>query len=74
MWYTLLLLSSQDHTNKKEKIENTPLYSAFKLTKYPKNVKLATFLMETSLKVQNKVNVRNIINSKSKSHIINNST
>ena len=38
-----------DHTSKKRKIETTPLYSIFKL-KYRKNVKLAIFLMKTSVK------------------------
>ena len=55
-------------------MESTPLYSTFKLTKYRKNLKLTTFLTETSLKVHKKVNVSNILNSNSKSHIINNST
>ena len=40
-----------DHTSKKRKIESTPLYSIFKL-KYRKNVKLAVFLMEISVKTQ----------------------
>ena len=52
MWYTLLL-HLNDHTSRKGKIESAPLYSIFKLTKYRKNVKLAIFLMETRLKVQN---------------------
>ena len=62
-----------DHTSKKRKIESTPLYSTFKL-KYRKNVKLTIFLMETSVKAQKQLNVRNMLNSKSKSHIISNST
>ena len=41
-----------DYTGKKGKILSTPLYSTFKLIKHRKNVKLATFLMETSWKVQ----------------------
>ena len=61
-----------DHTSKKRKIESTPLYSTFKL-KYRKNVKITIFLMETSVKAQKQLNVRNILNSKSKSHIISNS-
>ena len=61
-----------DHTSKKRKIESTPLYSTFKL-KYRKNVKLTIFLMETSVKAQKQLNVRNMLNSKSKSHIISNS-
>ena len=40
-----------DHFSKKRKIESTPLYLTFKL-KYRKNVKLTTFLMETSVKAQ----------------------
>ena len=40
-----------DHTSKKRKIENTPLYSTFKL-EYRKNVKLAIFLMEAGAKAQ----------------------
>ena len=62
-----------DHTSKKRKIESTPLYSTFKL-KYRKNVKITIFLMETSVKAQKQLNVRNMLNSKSKSHIISNST
>ena len=62
-----------DHTSKKGKIESTPLYSAFKL-KYRKNVKLTIFLMKTSVQAQKQLNVRIILNSKSKSHIIKNST
>ena len=62
-----------DHTSKKRKTESTPLYSTFNL-KYRKNVKLTIFLIETSVKAQKQLNVRNILNSKSKSHIINNST
>ena len=62
-----------DHTSKKRKIEGTPLYSTFKL-KYRKNVKLTIFLIETSVKAQKKLDVRNILNSKSKSHIISNNT
>ena len=61
-----------DHTSKKRKIESTPLCSTFKL-KYRKNVKITIFLMETSVKAQKQLNVRNILNSKSKSHIISNS-
>ena len=38
---------------KRAKIESTPLYSTFKLTKYCKNVKLSIFLMEARLKIQN---------------------
>ena len=62
-----------DHISKKRKIENSPLYWTFKL-QYRKNVKLTIFLMETSMKAQKQLNVRNILNSKSKSHIINNNT
>ena len=62
-----------DHTSKKRKIESTPLYSIFKL-KYRKNVKLTNFLMETSVKTQKQLNGRNILNSRSKSHIIKNSS
>ena len=40
------LLYPHDHCSKKGKIGCTPLYS--NLTKYRKNGKLATFLMETS--------------------------
>ena len=46
-YYTSMIIPA-----KKRKIESTPLHSTFKLTKYRKNVKLTTFLMETSLKVQ----------------------
>ena len=60
-----------DHTSKKTKIKSTPLYSTFKL-KYRKNIKVTMFLMETS--VINKLNVRNILNPKSKFHVISNST
>ena len=62
-----------DHTSKTRKIENTPLYSTFKL-KYRKNVKLTILLTETSVKAQKSLNFRNILNSESKSHIISNST
>ena len=48
MWYTLLLCF-HDHTSRKGKVESTPLYSTVKLTKYLKNVKPATFLIETFL-------------------------
>ena len=43
------------------------------MKKYRKNVKLTTFLLETTLKVYKKLNVRNMLNSKSKSHITYNS-
>ena len=46
-YYTSMIIPA-----KKRKIESTPLHSTFKLTKYRKDVKLTTFLMETSLKVQ----------------------
>ena len=62
-----------DHTSQKRKIESIPLYSIFKL-KYRKNVKLTIILMETSVKAQKQLNVRNILNSKSKSRIIDNSS
>ena len=39
-----ILLYLHDHTSKKEKIDNTPLHSTFKLIKYRKNVKLTIFL------------------------------
>ena len=58
-----------DHTSKKRKIESSSLYSTFKL-KYRENVKLTIFLMETSVKARKKINVKNILNSQSKSHII----
>ena len=49
-------------------MESTPSYSTFKLTKYGKNVKLTTFLMEKRLNGKtfesNKLNVRNMPNSK----------
>ena len=63
----------QDHTRKTRKIESTPLYSPFKL-KYRKNVKLTILSTEKSVKAQKPLNVRNILNSESKSHIISNST
>ena len=62
-----------DHTSKKRKIESTFLSTTFKL-KYRKNVNLTIVLMETRVKAQKQLNVRNILNSKSKSHIISNST
>ena len=61
------------YTSKQRKIEGTLLYSTFKL-KYRKNVNLTIFLQETSVKAQKQLIVRNILNSKSKSHIISNST
>ena len=62
-----------DHTSKKTKIESTPLYSTFKL-KYRKNVKLTIFLNGNERESSKITIVRNILNSKLKSHIISNST
>ena len=62
-----------DHTSKKKKTESTPLHSTFKL-KYHKNVKLTIFLNGNERESSKITIVRNILNSKSKSHIISNST
>ena len=49
MWFTLLIYL-RDHTSKRER-SKALLRIQLSLTKYGKNVKLTTFLMETRLKV-----------------------
>ena len=62
-----------NHTSKKRNIERTHLYSTSKL-KYRKNVRLKIFLNGNERESSKITIVRNILNCKSKSHIISNST